>query len=156
VYGYTDQTLTANPATPVWFVVQSHLMRGFPGQRYPTPAEMRAMTYLALQAGATGLAWYAWADDYSESLGFKWDNAGAAALRDAYPGLNAELAELMPIYTYGQRTMLDTGGEVIALALDLNRKRWVVAVNPTARTLSVGLPSGARSLAPFEVYIARP
>jgi hypothetical protein len=156
VYEYTVQTVDANPGAPVWFAVQSHLMPSFPQGRYPTPAEMRAMTYLALQGGATGLLWYAWADNYSAALGFEWDNASAAALRHAFPGLNAELAELMPVYTYGRRTMLNTGSEVIAVMLDLDSKQWVVAVNPTARTLSARLPSGSRSLAPLEVYIERP
>jgi Domain of unknown function (DUF4082) len=155
VYEYTDQTLAANPGAPVWFSVQAIVHPQFTN-RYPTPAEVRAMSYLALQAGATGLSFYAWADNYSEALGFKWDNAGAAALRQAFPDLNADLAELMPVYTYGQRTVLDTGSEVIALTLDLDSKQWIVAVNPTARTLSARLPGGSKTLAPFEVYIDRP
>jgi len=51
-----DDLRRAGRHAPVWAIIQD--FEGWGWKRYPTQAETRAMTYLAIIHGATGMTWY--------------------------------------------------------------------------------------------------
>lgn len=146
----------AGPGKPVWFAVQAHRIPSdafYPDSpRWPTPAEVRAMAYLALNHGATGLLFYAGDDVYGDfKSGFEHD----PTLMTFLPTLMAELREMGPRYTYGSVVRLDSGSEIDLVRID-HDGITLVAVNPTARTLEGNVPGiGTMTLAPHAVYIRK-
>ncbi|MGI6353709.1 MAG: hypothetical protein ACOX6W_01215 [Lentisphaeria bacterium] len=53
---YEDLKLAGSPVKSIWAIIQH--FEGWGWQRYPTHAEQRAMTYLAIIHGAHGVTWY--------------------------------------------------------------------------------------------------
>ncbi len=103
---------------------------GHPGQRIPTPAELRNMHYQTLLGGATGFIWYIYEYNYP------------------YPEVFSTLSSLldesrkMPLFfSPGKRRMLDTGKSgVLAGRYDVDGKRFIVVINTLYQTAEVVLP----------------
>ncbi len=106
--------------------------------RVPTFAECRAMTYLALLAGAKGIIYYTYADG-------NFEMASDAALWASMAALPAEIELLQPALTEGARTVLETGSaEVVAAAWALPDRTVVIVANASmaeARDVRVALPA---------------
>ncbi len=153
---YVDKAVRAAGAErPVWFALQAHRIpsdAAYPDSaRWPTPEEVRAMAYLALNHGATGILVYAYADDHQGIKGFKFNPALAAAVG----ALASELRAVLPAYTHGEVTPLPAEGPVDAVRIAYAGTLRVVVVNQSGRPAPVGLPGlGRRVLAPLEVVIA--
>lgn len=152
-----DAVLTGREAVadrkPVWAVVQaagygwSEELEGPlpPDSRPPTPAEHRAMTYLALMAGADGIVHYAWslpARGQESAYRLRRD---APELWDGIVRVNRELTWLAPI-------LMDAHAEPIALPFDSPLRlaawehegaRYVCAVNTQDTTAAVAFDIGA-------------
>ncbi len=82
----------------------------WPADRYPTPAEHRFMSYLALIGGAKGILWYS----------FKWGEhylpTSAPELWDAHKVLLKELNDLAPVFLApDQNEKVETVGETLQL-----------------------------------------
>ena len=163
VGGAVTAIVNAGGGRPAWAVIQAHRQppAGSPN-RFPTIAEIRCMSFLALNHGARGLMFYAWGDQYDDK-GQPWPSGFAfeATLRGQLPALLAELARLGPRYLTGEVLPL-TGGTQPA-ALDIVRirvegKDTVVAVNATSKPLDAAVQVGgstvAHHFAPFEVWVA--
>jgi len=135
---------------PVWAVIQATgsgtyqhpwLGRDKAG-RPPTPAEMEALTYLALVSGADGLAWYSYnIPDYPGAQAYRLPQ-DAPELWAALPGLNLHLRWLAPVLLEGERETLPSVAEgAIRMAWWKYRgSRYVIAVNVTDRGLVTLLP----------------
>ncbi len=54
-----------NFRTPVWAVLQTHAITGI--HRFPTPEEIRCMTYLSLAAGCRGVWWFLYQTEYFDA-----------------------------------------------------------------------------------------
>lgn len=103
---------------------------GHPGQRIPTPAELRNMHYQTLLGGATGFIWYIYEYNYP------------------YPEVFSTLSSLLeesrrlPIHLAPEKCRrLETGRNgVIAARYDIAGKRYLVAINTLYRDERVTLP----------------
>lgn len=65
--GFEGAALSASLAgqkhqVPVWAVLQVHSITGY--HRFPTPAEIRCMTYLSLSVGCKGIYWFLYQTEY--------------------------------------------------------------------------------------------
>lgn len=76
--------LRAGHKRPVWAIVQD--FQGWGWQRYPTDAEVRCMTYLALIHGATGMTYY--------TYGCYGENRGAPGNSEVWANLKRIAGEL--------------------------------------------------------------
>jgi hypothetical protein len=152
---YVDANVqSVGPNVPVMFSAQAHSIpadSSYPESgRYPTPRELRAMVYLALNHGAKGIFIYALDDNYSGFKGFAFDPALLAYM----PTLVAELNYMLPHYVDGSMTPLNTLSNVNAVRIKTCCLTTVVAVNPTARSIVAQIPGiGTKTLAPLEVYV---
>lgn len=90
----------AKYGVPVWAVIQVHSITG--GLRFPTPAETRCMTYLALANGSKGIWWFLYQTEYfnratNEFMGGLVDgNFKGDARWEEVAKLTAELRKLSP------------------------------------------------------------
>lgn len=150
--------------------------------RYPTPAELRCMTYLALVEGATGIGFYTYSPVTGQPKGTTIATA-RTELWQSVKQLNREIAELVPLYlddsppSGGFRLIDSSSG--IKLRSCLNKSHYPkVLVNSTATKQNVKLTNSVAgfsgritladgrivpvaggvaefSLEPFEVVIIR-
>jgi len=157
-----DALVAASGGRPVWVALQGHRQPpAGSANRYPTPAEVRCMSFLALNHGAKGLLYYAWGDAYAFEgqqwpSGFQFDEA----LRQGLPAVLAELQAVGPLYLLGEVTPVPAPAEAPAIdAVSIAREgaTTVVAVNPTSRelrgTVIVDGREVALDLGPFEVRV---
>ena len=87
-----------HPGKPVWTLLQAH--RSGDHLTIPSPAQLRAMNYLAIVEGARGVLWFAFDDDHNQGISFlhyadgrfeqpSWDTLRelAAEMKDVIPGI---------------------------------------------------------------------
>jgi len=89
---------------PVWVVPQAFGIDKHWAE--PTAEELRCQAYLSVVHGATGLVWYAWYTTEPWSGNAKGRNQWFlpdSPLWDAFTGLNAEIAELSPVFLQAER-----------------------------------------------------
>lgn len=107
---------------------------GHPGQRIPTPAELRNMHYQTLLGGATGFIWYIYEYNYPYP--------------EVFSTLSSLLEEnrLLPFFfAQGKRRTVPTGRDgVIAARFDFADHRHLVVINTlyTAEKVTLPLPAG--------------
>lgn len=126
---------TIQAAGPGWYRDATLDIQG-PG-RVPTPAEMEAMTYLALMHGAKGLIYYGYQiPSYPGTRAFHLPQ-DAPELWQALATLNRQLQWLAPVILDGQRTLLPAAAEgALQLATwQYDEGLYVVAVNTGDRGL---------------------
>ena len=105
-----------------------------PGARYPTPAELRCMTFLALVEGASGVGYYS----YGTVTGPKKTTIAEVEpeLWQSVKPLNREIAEIGPLLLDGEEApslALEGGGPAVRFkAAGRNRGFPAVLVNSTA------------------------
>ena len=91
--------------------------------RYPTWRELRAMTYLAMNHGARGVIYWAYA----------WSRSGSISEREIWPALKTTVRELNAMWkVYRRGTPLKISGateKVELRAFEYERQAYVVAVN---------------------------
>lgn len=145
---------SVGPNVPVMFAAQAESIppdHAYPQSgRFPTPDELRAMAYLALNHGARGIFFYSMDDDYQGYKGFAYDQT----LLNYLPRLVAELKIILPKYVDGEASRADSGSVIDQVTLKADCRMTVVAVNPTGRPVTgqiVGV--GAKLLSPLEVYV---
>ncbi|MGC9317847.1 MAG: hypothetical protein ACP5KN_07420 [Armatimonadota bacterium] len=140
---------------PVWAVIQStgHLWTTDPRpgpddlSRPPTPAEHRAMVYLALIAGADGLAYHAYSlPSIGERPSYRIKR-DAPELWESIEGTNRQVLALEPVLLASDPTPLDVGdGPIRAAQWQHEGDRYVVAINTdevaTAAVLDIGAEAG--------------
>lgn len=93
------------------------------GQRMPTKAEFRSMTYQALALGVKGVMYYTFFDETTNLNNYPdlWAEMGR---------VNREVESLKGFYLRGQRTVLTTGNsQVYASQFVWNGRTIVVAIN---------------------------
>ena len=137
---------------PVWAVIQVHSITNI--YRFPTPAEIRCMTYLALSNGCKGVWWFLyqteyWNKDANEFMGGLVDrNFKGDARWDEIGRLTRQISKLAP-------TLLDldlapdvgvTSDAVVHALTDKNGRVYVFAVNTdtvSARKVTVRLDANS-------------
>jgi len=141
---------------PIWCILQCHNIPGDDyygaNRRYPTPAELKGMLYLALNSGADAVQFYNWLS-YGNYLALDQNNPAANALKDALPKLLAEYGEIHPYY---QQARVDLSKPPLSMVRLTGQAKWrIVAVNYSGQdTLLVDIPgTGKRTLMPMEVFI---
>lgn len=158
-----ENAVKASGGKPVWAVIQA--LRQPPAHsqnRYPTPEELRCMSYLALNHGAKGLLFYAWGDVYqtengSWESGFKFN----PQLMDYFPKLLKELREMGEWYSLGEvRKVSSQSLEpsfLDVVVVNYRGKKRLVAINPTSERVEGRIKIGDSELShqflPFEVFI---
>ncbi|MBC7328129.1 hypothetical protein H5T87_08450 [bacterium] len=156
-----DSAVKASKGKPVWAVIQAH--RQPPpnsNNRYPTPEEIRCMSYLALNHGARGILFYAWGDVYQTEIGI-WESGFKfePKLMDYFPRLLKELKEIGIEYLLGsvERISSVEPSELDAVVVTYKGKRKLVVVNPTSKELSGRINVSGNQIvhffAPFEVFL---
>lgn len=138
---------------PIWFIPQAF---GYPREqnswRVPTFAEVRAMTYLGLLAGAKGLIYYTYRDN-----GFHMREH--PELWEGMKTLPAEIDALAPFLLEGTRELLDTGSKELFAGHWAARGRHAVCVvnaSPAeAGEVNLPLPTGAGGAA-GDLFPGRP
>jgi hypothetical protein len=137
-----------------WAVIQvCRLPPATPARRYPTPAEVRCMAYIALNHGAKGLLFYAAHDVYQLDgkpwpSGFQFDKS----LMDALPKLLLELSKTGPAYVMGNviaERAPKNAAELDVVRIEHNGQITRIIVNPTSRPLKYN----DINIEPFEVNI---
>lgn len=115
---------------PVWMVPQafdwSHYGKGRPG-RFPTPAELRVMTYLCLIHGADGLIYYCYHDLLRDRQSFEKNWADMAAVAREVDWLEPALVSCAKPEIPEVRA--DAGVEWSARSDDANRT-YIMMANP--------------------------
>ncbi len=151
---------------PVWAVIQSHRQPPpHSKNRYPTPDEIRCMTYLALNNGAKGVLFYAWGDLYRTEEG-EWESGFkySEELQKFFKEFNRELSEIGLHYALGQIRRDGITVEPKEVPLDAvwlvhDNVKMAVIVNPTSRPVRavVTTPIGRvdKEFVAFEVHIVR-
>jgi len=154
-------TVRAAQGRPVVVAIQAHRQPPVGSQnRYPTPEEIRCMSYLALNHGAKGLLFYAWSDAYLYQ-GKQWGSGFEfnPILRAAFPKLLAELRTISRGYMEGEVKQLPSPKD--APKLDIAFVKWkggatVIAVNPTGNVIQTQLKIGGKMIKEiFEPYGVR-
>lgn len=143
---------------PVWAVLQVHSITGI--HRFPTPAEIRCMTYLSLAVGCKGIYWFLyqteyWNKDRNEFMGGLVDQNFKGDERWVEVGkLAREIRKLVPTL---QQLQLAPDAVVTAanaqahVLTDSAGRVYVFAVNTDtlkSRRVTVRLdqPAGSRSM----------
>ncbi len=154
-----------NDQKPVWAIIQSSGYRWWnemsptpePDARPPTPAEHRAMVYMALMAGADGLVYHAFA------LPSRGERPSYSIRRDE-PELwasivetNRQLGWLAPVLldSEPQPIELDSESPIRAAAWEQEGARYVVAVNTNDTTSVLAFDIGASAGEEVEVLFER-
>ena len=107
---------------------------GHPGQRIPSPAELRNMHYQTMLGGATGFIWYIYEYNYPYP--------------EVFSTLSSLLAEhrLFPFFFAPEKRQTVSSGRdgVIAARYDIAGQRHLVAVNTlyTPEKVTLALPAG--------------
>lgn len=167
VADFLDAMRAKWPNGPIWVAIQSH--RNPPPLpddakwAWPTPDQVRCMSFLALNHGATGLLFYAYGDAYTDQDGRVRESGFAynKALFDSFRDLNRVLAELGPKYVTGLRAVgnIASGPDIDGALVVSGDQRLLVVVNPIAeeRTVSVDLAAaGAAALSPYTRFSPQP
>ncbi len=139
-----DATLEAVAGRkPVWAVIQvagpawyrNAALDPSSSGRAPTPAEVRAMTYLALVHGAKGLVYYGYdIPAFPNTKAFKLPQ-DAPATWERLAAINRELQWLAPVILQGERRLLPTAskGDLHLGLWQYDGGNYVVAVNTSDR-----------------------
>ena len=128
---------------PVWAVIQAAggawyedaALDPSDSGRRPTPAEVRAMTYLSLVHGATGLIYYGYdIPSYPGTRRFQL-REDAPELWATLPQINRELQWLSPVFLQGERRLLPTAsdGDLHLAAWHYDGGDYIVVVNTSDR-----------------------
>jgi hypothetical protein len=121
------------PGRPVWYINQSFAMAPF-WNRPPSPAQLRAMTWLALARGARGLMFYSLRDVlYPGNPEHRWDLL-RSDLAEEVRRECAEVAELAP-YLWGEARPLPAAGGLQAARFQAPQGGLLVLVNPSPAPL---------------------
>lgn len=95
---FADWAEAADPPADAWAVLQCHAITG--GLRFPTEAELRAMTYTALAAGNRGVFWFLYQTEHLNKeqvmSGLVDRDFEPRPLWDFLPKLIAEIKPLAP------------------------------------------------------------
>jgi len=149
---------------PVWAVIQAAGAAWYDDDnldpdtsgRAPTPAEVRAMTYLALVHGATGLIYYGYdIPSFPGTKAFKLPE-DAPELWTELSTINQQLRWLAPVILQGERRLLPpvSGGELHLATWQYQGSDYIIAVNTanSAVVAEFSLPEteGQRLYAMFE------
>ncbi len=149
---------------PVWAIIQvvgaawysDELLDPEGAGRAPTPAEVRAMTYLALVHGANGLMYYGYdIPSFPGTRPFKLPE-DAPKIWTELAQINQQLSWLAPVILNGQRRLLTLAGDgdVHLGAWHYQGGNYVVAVNTSSQEIAAEftLPEieAARLCAMFE------
>lgn len=143
--------------TPVWAVVQVHSITGI--HRFPTPAEIRCMSYLSLAVGCKGIYWFLYQTEFwdkarNEVMGGLVDENFKGDERWVEVGkLAREIRKLVPTL---QQLQLNTNAAVAVtnaqahVLSDGAGRVYVFAVNtdtlkPRQITVRLDLPAGSRA-----------
>ncbi|MBI5834325.1 MAG: hypothetical protein HZB16_18675 [Armatimonadetes bacterium] len=119
---------------PIWAIPQAFGYAKPNTWRVPKPDEERALTYLALIAGAKGLVYYTYRDQ-------DFDMRANPALWAAMKALPAEIRRLQPWLLEGQRTDLSSADAKVRAAVWTQGGRRVACLaNPTTAEQPVDLP----------------
>ncbi len=122
--------------TALWGILQAF---AWEKSRAPTPAEIRAMTYLALLAGAKGILYYTYADG-------TWVLPEHPEQWDALKALVPEMRRIAPAVMDGRFSLLSEGRDGLYAGVWSHRgERLVVVVNSAPKQRSFDLPLRARS-----------
>lgn len=148
---------------PVWAVIQAH--RQPPANslnRYPTPEEIRCMSFLALNHGAKGLLFYAWGDTYQTQNGV-WESGFKfnSKLMEFFPTLLGELKEMGEWYLLGEVKRISSQSLepsfIDVTLIEYKGRRRLVAINPTNEVIEGKIKIGNEEIfhrfLPFEVFI---
>jgi len=160
-----EGAVKASKGKPVWAVIQAHRQPPANSQnRYPTPEELRCMSYLALNHGAKGILFYAWGDAYQTEKGiwesgFKFD----PQLMEYFPILLRELESIGMEYVLGEVERVSSRfvspSTLDVVIVKYKGKEKVIAINPLGEEVEgkIKLPSGeiAHNFKPFEVFISQ-
>jgi len=130
---------------PVWAVIQAVGPAWYNDEsldpegagRAPTPAEVRAMTYLALVHGANGLIYYGYdIPSFPGTKSFKLPN-DAPEIWAELAHINRQLSWLAPIILNGQRRLLTPAadGDVHLAAWHYQGGNYIVAVNTSGQQI---------------------
>lgn len=158
-----ETTVKASGGKPVWAVIQAHRQPPANSRnRYPTPDEIRCMSYLALNHGAKGLLFYAWGDTYQTQNGI-WESGFKfnSKLMEYIPTLLGELKEMGEWYLLGEVKRISSQSlepSFIDVALiEYKGRRRLVAINPTNEVIDGRIKIGSEEVfhrfLPFEVFI---
>ncbi len=122
-------------AGPAWY--QNKALDPQGSGRAPTPAEVRAMTYLALAHGAKGLIYYGYdIPNYPNTRPFRLPK-DAPELWAALPELNRELQWLAPVFLGGTHKLMApaAGGDLHLARWHYDGGDYIVAINTSDRGL---------------------
>lgn len=150
-----ENALKASEGKPVWAVIQAH--RQPPtnsSNRYPTPEELRCMSYLALNHGAKGILFYAWGDVKS---GFKFN----PRLIAYFPQLLKELREMGEEYLLGEvkriPSQLLEPSSLDVVVITYKGREKLIAINPLHQEVDGKIKVKDKELShcflPFEVFV---
>lgn len=121
------------------------------GQRMPTKAEFRSMTYQALALGVKGLMYYTFFDETTNLNNYPdlWAEMGRT---------NREVESLKGFYLRGQRTVLSTGNsQVYASQFTWNGRTIVVVINAYgSNSYPITLKPTVSATAARNVFTSRP
>jgi len=156
-----ETALKASKGKPVWGVIQAHRQPPANSQnRYPTPDELRCMSYLALNHGAKGLFFYAWGDVYQTESGI-WESGFKfnPQLMVYFPQLLKELGKIGEEYLLGEmrrippQSLEPSSLDAVVIAYEGQEK--LVAINPTSEEVDgrIGIEEISHHFLPFEVFI---
>jgi len=116
-------------AGPAWYADASLDPHGM--GRAPTPAEVRAMTYLALVHGATGLIYYGYdIPSFPGTKAFKLPE-DAPELWTELSRINQQLCWLAPVILQGKHRLLPSvsGGQLDLATWQYQGSNYIIAVN---------------------------
>ncbi|MGD9495787.1 MAG: hypothetical protein AB7Y46_05700 [Armatimonadota bacterium] len=146
---------------PVWAVIQSAGCGWADERTYvapedsrpPTPQEHRAMVYLALMAGADGLAYHAWSLPARGELPSYRMQRDAPELWESILSTNREVALLAPMLLATDPVPLEApvGSPLRMAGWEYEGARYVIAVNPEPAGAALVLDLGARAGEEVEV-----
>jgi hypothetical protein len=133
------KVLQSAAKTPTWVHVQAHGRLGAgEGANNPSPAEMRAMTHLALATGGRGILYY-WYQTLDEDLPalVHWISLqpvdGKFDVTARLAGLISRHAELLTSLQPGDRNVQTTNPEVAVESLKNDDGRFLYVVNMNTR-----------------------
>jgi len=135
----------ASDRRPVWAIIQAAGPAWYSDEyldpegagRAPTPAEVRAMTYLALVHGANGLIYYGYdIPAFTGTRAFKLPN-DAPEIWAELTQINKQLGWLAPVIMNGQRRLLTPAadGDVHLGAWHYQGGDYIIAVNTSSQEI---------------------
>ena len=107
-----------------FIVLQNFGDEGF-WTRPPNPAELEAMTVLALNHGAKGLGYFLYVPQWRRKIGKRQNPATWEHLKK----VNERTTRLAPVYCLGKRLFLGRRGNLDVAIIDYKDSVWVSAVN---------------------------